>query len=92
MNCRKTGYQGRTGLFEILVPNQEIIDLILSGGSSVKIKNAAVKAGMQTLRMQGLEKVIKGLTSIDEIMAITASEFEEDESFNQGEQVLPEAK
>ena len=91
MSCRKTGYQGRTGLYEILVPNQEIIDLILSGGSSMKIKNAAVKAGMQTLRMQGLEKVIKGLTSIDEIMAITASEFEEDESFNQGEQTLPEA-
>ncbi|MCH7886838.1 MAG: Flp pilus assembly complex ATPase component TadA [Candidatus Marinimicrobia bacterium] len=91
MSCRKTGYQGRTGLYEILVPNQEIIDLILSGGSSMEIKNAAVKAGMQTLRMQGLEKVIKGLTSIDEIMAITASEFEEDDSFNQGEQALPEA-
>ncbi len=92
MSCRKTGYQGRTGLYEILVPNQEIIDIILSGGSSMDIRNAAVKAGMQTLRMQGLEKVIKGLTSIDEIMAITASEFEEDESFNQGEQLLPEAQ
>lgn len=92
MSCRKTGYQGRTGLYEILVPNQKIIDLILSGGSSMEIKNAAVKAGMQTLRMQGLEKVMKGLTSIDEIMVITASEFEEDESFNQGKQVLPETQ
>ncbi|MCH7818352.1 MAG: Flp pilus assembly complex ATPase component TadA [Candidatus Marinimicrobia bacterium] len=91
MSCRKTGYQGRTGLYEILVPNQEIIDLILSGGSSMEIKNAAVKAGMQTLRMQGLEKVIKGLTSIEEIMAITASEFEEDENFERGEQTLPAA-
>ena len=79
MSCRKTGYQGRTGLYEILVPNQDIIKLILSGGSSIDIKNAAVKAGMSTLRMEGLEKVKKGLTSIEEILAITSSEVDEKE-------------
>ncbi len=91
MSCRKTGYQGRTGLYEILVPNQQIIDLILSGASSVELKTAAVKAGMQTLRMQGLEKVVKGLTSIEEVLVITASEIEEvgDSSNNHVEQLTP---
>ena len=91
MSCRKTGYQGRTGLYEILVPNQEIIGLILSGGSSMEIKNAAVRAGMSTLRMEGLEKVMKGLTSIEEIMAITSSEVDEEEGVGHAENVLPEA-
>ena len=78
MSCRKTGYQGRTGLYEILLPNQEIVNLILSGASAVDIKKAAVKAGMKTLRSQGLEKVMKGLTSLEEIMVITASELEDE--------------
>lgn len=80
MTCRKTGYQGRTGLYEILLPNQEIVNLILSGASAVDIKKAAVQSGMKTLRSQGLEKVMKGLTSLEEIMVITASELEEEES------------
>jgi len=82
MSCRKTGYQGRTGLYEILVPNQEIINLILAGASAGELKSAAIRNGMDTLRVQGLEKVKKGLTSIEEILVITASEFE------QGEEVV----
>ena len=89
MSCRKTGYQGRTGLYEILVPNQDIIKLILSGGSSIDIKNAAVKAGMSTLRMEGLEKVKKGLTSIEEILAITSSEVDEKEGIGNTQPTQP---
>ncbi|TFB10077.1 type II/IV secretion system protein, partial [Candidatus Marinimicrobia bacterium MT.SAG.2] len=89
MSCRKTGYQGRTGLYEILVPNQDIIKLILSGGSSIDIKNAAVKAGMSTLRMEGLEKVKKGLTSIEEILAITSSEVDEKEGIGHTQPTQP---
>ena len=89
MSCRKTGYQGRTGLYEILVPNQDIIKLILSGGSSIDIKNAAVKAGMSTLRMEGLKKVKKGLTSIEEILAITSSEVDEKEGIGNTQPTQP---
>jgi len=89
MSCRKTGYQGRTGLYEILIPNQDIIKLILSGGSSIDIKNAAVKAGMSTLRMEGLEKVKKGLTSIEEILAITSSEVDEKEGIGHTQPTQP---
>ena len=77
MSCRKTGYQGRIGLYEVLIPNQAIINMILNGGTSTEIKKEAVKNGMRTLRDEGLDKVKKGLTSIEEVMVITASDYDD---------------
>ena len=82
MSCRKTGYRGRIGLYEVLIPNQAIVDMILNGGTSAEIKIEAVKAGMKTLRLEGLEKVKMGLTSIEEIMVITASDYDEMDQAN----------
>jgi len=82
MSCRKTGYRGRIGLYEVLIPNQAIVDMILNGGTSAEIKIEAVKAGMKTLRLEGLEKVKMGLTSIEEIMVITASDYDDMDQAN----------
>ena len=70
-NCRNTGYKGRSGIFEILTINNEIRDLILNKASDTMIKQAALKAGMKTLRDDGMEKVLEGKTTIDEVMRVT---------------------
>jgi len=69
--CRNTGYLGRSGIFEILVVDEAIKDLILSNASSSEIRQAAIKAGMKTLREDGMEKVFEGITSIDEVLRVT---------------------
>ena len=69
--CRNTGYKGRTGIFEMLVIDDIIRDLILRKASSGEIKQAAVNAGMRTLRDDGLLKVLQGVTTLEEVMRVT---------------------
>ena len=69
--CRNSGYKGRTGIFEILVVNNEIRDLILKKTPDAEIKQAAIKAGMKTLREDGIKKALDGVTTIDEVMRVT---------------------
>jgi len=73
--CLGTGYSGRIGIFEILVINDEIRALTMSTADSTTIKKKGIESGMTTLRIDGAEKILKGLTSIDEVMRVT----EEDE-------------
>ncbi len=70
-NCRESGYHGRTGIFEVLLVDDAIRELILKKASSEEIKKAAVKAGMKTLRDDGLLKVMEGKTSLDEVLRVT---------------------
>jgi len=72
--CRFTGYLGRTGINEILVLNQPIREMILSRASSQQIKQKAVSCGMRTLRQDGLEKVLQGLTTLTEVVRVTQQE------------------
>lgn len=69
--CLDTGYSGRTGIFEILLVDDDIRTLTLSTSDSSTIKKRAIENGMTTLRMDGAEKVLRGLTSIDEVMRVT---------------------
>jgi len=66
--CLKTGYAGRTGIYEILEMNQDIRRLILKGEDEQKIQQAALQGGMKTLRMDGLLKAAKKITTIDEVV------------------------
>lgn len=70
--CRFTGFFGRMGLFELLVPDDEIRDLIESKANTGKIRHAAQNKGMRTLREQGLDRVKEGLTTLEEIIRVTA--------------------
>ncbi|PIS28890.1 type II secretion system protein GspE [Candidatus Saganbacteria bacterium CG08_land_8_20_14_0_20_45_16] len=70
-NCRDTGYSGRIAIFEMLTVNDEIRDLVLRRVSAADIKKAAIKAGMKTLRDDGLEKVLTGETTLEEVMRVT---------------------
>jgi type IV pilus assembly protein PilB len=66
-NCNKTGYRGRVGLFEIMVFNDEIRDLIMNSASTAVLRDACRKAGMKTLRENGLAAIYDGVTTIDEV-------------------------
>jgi len=69
--CRETGYKGRTGIFEFLVLDEDLKDLILKKASSHQIKDYAIKKGMDTLRNAALENLSKGLTSPSEVLRVT---------------------
>ena len=71
IHCRNSGYVGRSGVFELLIPNQEIKDLIIKGASAGEIEAAAEAAGMYTLNNAAREYVLRGDTSIDEILRVT---------------------
>lgn len=65
--CKGTGYKGRSGLFEVLAMSPIIRKMITEGATSDDIEEQAVKEGMETLRVEGLKKVLEGVTTIDEI-------------------------
>ncbi len=69
--CNETGYQGRIGLFEVMEMTPEIIQLILEGESTTKIRKTAREQGMITLRESGLEKLRSGVTTVDEVLRET---------------------
>jgi len=72
--CRFTGYRGRTGIHEIILMSEKIRELILSRSSSQQIKRQAIAEGMRTLRQDGLQKVLAGLTTFSEVVRVTQQE------------------
>jgi len=73
-NCNNTGYRGRTGLFEIMVFNDEIRDLIMKNASTSALREAAQRNGMRLLRQSGMEAIYDGITTIDEVVKETTGE------------------
>jgi type IV pilus assembly protein PilB len=69
--CNNTGYKGRVGLVEVMVIDDEIRELILSGGTSIDIKKKAAEGGMISLRRSGLIKIKEGITTIEEVVRET---------------------
>jgi type IV pilus assembly protein PilB len=65
--CNKTGYKGRTGLYEVMEVDDEIRELVLVGASAVELKKKAIERGMITLRRSGLMKVAQGWTTLEEV-------------------------
>jgi type IV pilus assembly protein PilB len=76
-NCNKTGYRGRTGLYEIMTFNDELRDLIMNHASTAVLREAARRAGMKTLRENGLKAIFDGVTTLDEVSRETIAAEEE---------------
>jgi general secretion pathway protein E len=74
--CGKIGYRGRVGIYELLLMDNEIRQLALKNADSNSIKQAAVKGGMRTLRDDGAMKVLAGVSTIEEVMLVTAEDRE----------------
>lgn len=70
-NCFHTGYSGREAIFEIMLMNDALKSLILETSDANQIKKAALRFGMTTLRQDGMSKVSKGITSIEEVLRVT---------------------
>jgi len=84
-NCRQQGYQGRKGIYELLLVSENIRPLIMNRSSSTAIAQRAMDAGMRTLRTDGWNKVKAGETTIEEVLRVTQME-EHLESLAGGEQ------
>jgi general secretion pathway protein E len=70
-NCLNTGYAGRTGIHEFLMMDDEVRALVMKNVDATTIKRAAMARGMTTLREDGAQKALKGLTTLEEVMLIT---------------------
>jgi type IV pilus assembly protein PilB len=69
--CKKTGYQGRVGLYELMDMTEAVRELIISKASSPAIKAAASQSGFKTLRQEGLVKAAAGLATVEEVLRVT---------------------
>ncbi|MBI4802260.1 MAG: Flp pilus assembly complex ATPase component TadA [Elusimicrobia bacterium] len=74
--CAKTGYKGRMGIYEILEVNDVIRGLIIEKAYVVKLKEAGRKNGMITLRESAVRKLFEGLTTVEEVIRVTASDVD----------------
>jgi type IV pilus assembly protein PilB len=71
-NCRNLGFSGRIGIYELLVPDDAMIELISQGANLNELRDIAKKQGMTTLRGDGMDKVKAGITTLEEIYRVTA--------------------
>jgi type IV pilus assembly protein PilB len=72
--CGGSGYKGRLAVYEILTVREPIKELVLQGASAAEVKSEAIRGGMKTIRMSALLKVSKGLTTLDEVVRVTAGD------------------
>lgn len=69
--CRMTGYRGRTAIMEICLVSKRIQDLIAQGAPASMIRKLAYEEGMRSMRADGWQKVLQGVTSVEEIIQVT---------------------
>ena len=72
--CNGSGYKGRVALYEVLRMNDTLREMILQGASTAELKLAAIRSGMNTLRMAGNLKVLAGVTTPEEVMRVTMAD------------------
>jgi general secretion pathway protein E len=69
--CMQTGYRGRTAIFEIMTVDDDIKRLVLKTSDANQINELAIKQGMITLQQDGIQKVLKGITTTEEVLRVT---------------------
>jgi type IV pilus assembly protein PilB len=72
--CANTGFKGRVALYEVMPMMDEVRELVLAGASAMEIKREAVRLGMDTLRMAGINKLKEGVTTINEVARTTMAD------------------
>ena len=81
--CYGTGVDGRVAIYEILIMNNDLKNLIISNASTNEIKEAAIKSGMKTLRQSAIKKMVNGLTTVSEIIRVTDPDYDIDNTDNE---------
>jgi Type II secretory pathway, ATPase PulE/Tfp pilus assembly pathway, ATPase PilB len=69
--CNFTGFKGRMGIHEILVPDEDLKDLIIKNAPANEIRKVAMQKGMITLKQDGILKVLQGETTLKQVLAVT---------------------
>jgi type II secretion system protein E len=87
--CRHTGYKGRVAIYEILPFSNEIKELTVQRASSVDIRKRALQQGMKTLRRSGWNRVLKGETTVEEVLRVTADADMADTLIETGDAAIP---
>ena len=72
--CNTTGFRGRTVIAEILVPDENVRHLVLERAGASAIQSAAIARGMETLRRNGLRRVLEGVTTLEEVSRVVQQE------------------
>jgi type IV pilus assembly protein PilB len=70
-HCKGSGYKGRVGIYQVMPVSDQISRIIMRGGNAIDIADQAEREGIADLRQSGLNKVRQGLTSLEEVMAVT---------------------
>lgn len=73
--CSRTGYRGRIGIFELLIMNDDIRSMMMEKATTKELRDKAISLGMKTLRDDGIEKVLKGITTPDEVLRVTQQDM-----------------
>jgi general secretion pathway protein E len=73
--CHNKGYRGRVGIHELLLMTDSIRGLVMARADAATIRRAAVDSGMLTLRDDGAEKVLAGVTTVEEVVRVTQEEM-----------------
>jgi type IV pilus assembly protein PilB len=72
--CNNTGFKGRVALYEVMVFSDQLKEMVLQGCSTAELKAEAIRLGMESLRMAGLKKVGEGMSSLGEVLRVTAGD------------------
>ena len=72
--CNNKGYSGRSGIYELLIVDDEVRALVVAGAATGVIKACAIKNGLKTLRDDGIRKALEGVTSLDEVRRVSQEE------------------
>jgi len=73
-NCSNTGYKGRVAVYEVMTLDETVKEMILNGASTAELKTQCIRQGMKTLRQAVITKLIQGVTTLDEVGYVSASD------------------
>jgi type IV pilus assembly protein PilB len=72
--CSNTGYKGRIALYEVMPFSEPLKELVLQGASTAEVKAEAIRQGMKSLRMSGIEKLLAGVTTVEEVLRVSVAD------------------
>ena len=80
--CGRSGYRGRIGIYELMLVNSKLREKMFKGTTTAEVRDAAIKAGMSTLYTDGMLKVIRGITTFDEVYRVAKKTEQEELAFS----------
>jgi type IV pilus assembly protein PilB len=72
--CSNTGYKGRIAIYEVMLFSEPLKELVLQGASTAELKAEAIRQGMKSLRMSGIQKLIEGVTTVEEVLRVSVAD------------------